>query len=170
MKKWYEVVKEALRMLQHSDEYAYFYGAKGQRLTDDVMNALWNASPAYFAKYTKEQKKQIFNYSRNKIGYDCSGFVGHCVGDMTYSMGLKANCVPNKSLAEGVEGSIMWRNEPNRHVALDIGRGFLLEMGREMHSVELNRIAECADRFDGSGRHRAVDYICASENAPARNV
>ena len=31
MKKWYEVVKEALRMLQHSDEYAYFYGAKGQR-------------------------------------------------------------------------------------------------------------------------------------------
>lgn len=170
MLKWYDVIKEALRMLQHKDEYAYFYGAKGQKLTDAVMESLWQASPAYFKKYTPEQKRAIFAYSRNKIGYDCSGFVGHCVGDMTYSMGLKGNCVPNKSLADGVEASIMWRNEPNRHVALDIGHGFFLEMGREGYSVELNRIGECLNRFDGSGRHRGVDYICKDEKMPARNV
>ena len=32
---YYEVIKKALFMFYHRDEYAYFYGAKGQVLTDD---------------------------------------------------------------------------------------------------------------------------------------
>lgn len=170
MIKYYDVIKKALKMLEESDKYAYFYGAKGQVLTDAVMTSLWNASPKYFNKYSAEQKKNIFDYSRGKIGYDCSGFVGELVGDKVYSMALKEHCPYKTTLYEGVEGSVIWRNEPNRHVAIDIGKGFLVEMGREGYSVEIHRIGENLHRFDGSGEHRNVDYCKNDKNMIARNI
>ena len=47
---YYEVIKKALNMFYHRDEYAYFYGAKGQVLTDEVMNTLISLEPEYFFK------------------------------------------------------------------------------------------------------------------------
>ena len=72
---YYEVIKKALNMLYHRDEYAYFYGAKGQILTDEVMNTLISLEPAYFSKYTTQELSAYKAFSRGKIGYDCSGFV-----------------------------------------------------------------------------------------------
>ena len=159
MIKWYDVIKEALRMLQHKDEYAYFYGAKGQILTDAVMEALWQAYPEHFSRYTAADKKRIFDYSRGKIGYDCSGFVGMCVGDMVYSGALIEHCnYIAPSLADGVAGSILYK--PG-HVGLDIGYGFYLHMPTEGHSCELGRIREMVVPWTKSGQHRNVDYTGA---------
>ena len=94
-------------MYVNRDAYAYFYGAKGQVLTDQVMTNLWNAEPAYFRRYTAEQKNQIFNNSRGKIGYDCSGFACKVTGETGYSASIYAKRTVETSLAEGVAGQFL---------------------------------------------------------------
>jgi len=56
-KSWYQVVKDGLHMYKDRDKYAYFYGAKGQVLTQKVMENLWAAEPDYFKRYNAEEKK-----------------------------------------------------------------------------------------------------------------
>lgn len=155
MKSWDQVIKEGLYMLMHADEYAYFYGAKGQKLTESVMEALWNAEPDYFKKYDEKQKKAIFKFSKNKTGFDCSGFIGKLTGCNTYSGAIWSRCSKKTAdLFAGPAGSILWK--PG-HVALDIGYGFGMEMGAEMHTVELFRISEQRGRFQQTGQ--LVSYI-----------
>ena len=155
MKSWDQVIKEALYMHVHKDEYAYFYGAKGQKLTDAVMTALWDAEPEYFKRYDEKQKKAIFKYSRNKTGYDCSGFIGKITGCNTYSGAIWSRCSKKTSdLYAGPAGSILWK--PG-HVALDIGYGFGVEMAAEGSSVEMFRISEQYGRFQQTGQ--LVTYI-----------
>lgn len=155
MKSWDQVIKEALFMHVHKDEYAYFYGAKGQKLTDAVMNALWDAEPEYFKRYDEKQKKAIFKYSRNKTGYDCSGFIGKITGCNTYSGAIWSRCSKKTAnLYAGPAASILWK--PG-HVALDIGYGFGVEMAAEGSSVEMFRISEQAGRFQQTGQ--LVTYI-----------
>ena len=159
MTKWDDVIKEALSILQNSTKYAYFYGAKGEILTDEVMNRLLVQYASYFKKYTAAQIRQIKDYSRGKIGYDCSGFVGHCVKDMVYSGALIQHCpVIAPTLADGVAGSILWMNG---HVGLDIGYGYFLHFPSEMHTCELGRIKEGKVPWTKSGQHRNVDYTGA---------
>lgn len=63
---YYEVIKKALFMFYHRDEYAYFYGAKGQVLTDDVMNTLISLEPAYFqnTQHRSLQHIKLFRVAR----------------------------------------------------------------------------------------------------------
>lgn len=160
-KTWAEVVKKALYMHTHKDDYAYFYGAKGQRLTDSVMEALWAAEPAYFKKYNAAQKKAIFDYSRGKIGYDCSGFIGAVTGCMMWSGAQWDHCDHKTSdLALGPGGSILYR--PG-HVGLDIGiGGFYLHMPSEMHSVEMGKISDGYVQWTGTGlMSYLIDYTGA---------
>lgn len=155
MKTWDEVCKEALAMYLHSDRYAYFYGAKGQILTDDVMSALIASEKAYFSRYSEEEMKQIRDYSRGKIGYDCSGFVGHLVGCMTYSTALYTMCEHKTTdVYQGPAGSLLYYSggPVGRHIAIDIGLGFYLHMGREKHSVEMGRFKENLIGWTGSGQ------------------
>lgn len=156
---WYDAIKKALEILEYKENYAYFFGAKGQVMTDEVMEYLWEAYPNHFSKFTASDKKRIFNYTRGKIGFDCSGFVGHCVGDMVYSGALIEHCdhiAP--SLAEGVAGSILYK--PG-HVGLDIGYGFFLHFPGEGRTCELGRIREGYIPWTKSGQHRNVDYTGA---------
>ena len=156
---WYDAIKTALYILLHASDYAYFFGAKGQVLTDSVMEALWNAYPNHFSRYTAAEKKRIFNYSRGKIGYDCSGFVGKCVGDMVYSGALIEHCpVKARTIAEGVAGSIVWKQG---HVGLDIGYGFYVHFPAELHSCELGRFSENKVPWERSGQHKNLDYTGA---------
>lgn len=92
MKKWDDVIKDALQMFVDRDKYCYFYGAKGQKMTDANMDALIKAEPKYFSQYTSEQLTQIKNYSRGKIGLDCSGFVGLVMQDRVWSGLLLEHC------------------------------------------------------------------------------
>ena len=155
MKSWDQVIKEALYMHVHKDEYAYFYGAKGQKLTDAVMEALWEAEPEYFKRYDEKQKKAIFKYSRNKTGYDCSGFIGKITGCNTYSGAIWSRCSKKTAdLYAGPAASILWK--PG-HVALDIGYGFGIEAAVECSSIEMFRISEQYGRFQQTGQ--LVTYI-----------
>ena len=141
---YYEVIKKALRMLYESGKYAYFYGAKGQVLTDETMNALISAEPTYFAKYTTQQLEEIKAYSRGKIGYDCSGFVSAIVGVENYSTGHYHAGAEKTTPLLGTEGNGLYTTfgGKGRHVGIDIGYGFFLHMPSEMHTVTLGRIAD----------------------------
>ena len=157
MKTWDEVIKEGLFMHIHMDRYAYFYGAKGQRLTDAEMNYLWNAEPDYFNKRypTPEDKKRVFDFSRGKIGYDCSGFIGAITGCKTWSGSIWARCTEkSKNLFSGPAASILYN--PG-HVAIDIGYGYFLEMAVECSSCEMGRISENLHRFESTGK--LIGYI-----------
>lgn len=159
MKKWDDVIKSGLLMHIHADRYAYFYGAKGQRLTDSVMNALWDAEPQYFKKYGDDPdiKKRIFDFSRGKIGYDCSGFISAITGCNTWSGAIWSRCTDKKTnLYLGPAASILYN--PG-HVALDIGYGYFLEFPSELHSCEMGRISENLNRFTGTGKLTGyIDY------------
>lgn len=56
---YYDVIKKALFMFYHRDEYAYFYGAKGQVLTDEVMNTLISLEPTYFQSIQRRSYPHI---------------------------------------------------------------------------------------------------------------
>lgn len=157
MKTWEQVIKDGLYYLVHSDRYAYFYGAKGQRLTDAEMNYLWSAEPDYFKKYDEAAKKKIFDYSRGKIGFDCSGFIGIITGCRTWSGAIWTRCTDkSENLFSGPAGSILWK--PG-HVALDIGYGYFIHFPSEMHSCEMGRISENLNFFQGTGLLSAyIDY------------
>lgn len=166
---WAQACKNAIEMVRNSNKYAYFYGAKGQVLTDAVMEALWRAEPAYFSQYNAEQKKQIFNYSRGKIGYDCSGFVCAILkgtGVSTYSLGLWSMCVKNRSIAEGKAGSILIvgadGSPRGRHVGFDLGLGYYVHMGKEMQTIRLERFAEKKFIWEQSGEISCINYAGAT--------
>lgn len=166
-KSWYQVVKDALQMYKDRDKYAYFYGAKGQKLTKATMDALWNAEPDYFKKYSDEEKAQIYKNSLNKIGLDCSGFVTRVTGETGYSIGIYNKRTKETSLAEGVAGQFLFTtfNGAGRHIGLDAGWGFSFDMGNEstdymvsVHkdSVRLLSIGDVA--WEHSFQTAAVNY------------
>lgn len=158
-KMWFDAVKVALDIMNHRDKYAYFFGAKGEILTDEVMERLWRQYPEHFSRYTAAEKKKIFDYSRGKIGLDCSGFAGLCVDDMVYSGALIDHCpVKARTIADGVAGSVVWKQG---HVGLDIGYGFYLHFPGEMRTCELGRFIENTVPWTRSGQHRNIDYTGA---------
>ena len=149
------------------DKYAYFYGAKGVVLSDSVMQALWDASPNYFRRYNAEQKRQIFNNSRSKIGHDCSSFVCTVTGETGYSTAIYNKRTVETSLAEGVAGQFLYTTwgGAGRHIAIDAGMGYVLDMGYEstdenvrLHrdSVHLYKITDVA--YEHSFQTAAVNY------------
>lgn len=160
MKTWSEVVKQALQMHVNKDKYAYFYGAKGCKLTLETMQALWESSPSYFKRYTEKQKEEIFRYSLGKIGYDCSGFIGKITGCNTYSGAIWSRCDYKTTPALCVGGSILWK--PG-HVGLDIGiGGFFIHMAVEGSSVEMGRISNGQVKWESAGRLTGyIDYTGA---------
>lgn len=168
-----QAIKRGLDAYRHRDKYAYLYGCKGTFLADrqTILNFM-AAEPAYFAKYTAEQKEQIIRNSIGKIGYDCSGFVGWvCTGDKQWSTGQINNCSKITTIRDGVAGSIVYTTfgGRGRHIGLDIGYGYCLDMGYEStdaivashnDSVRLTRLSETA--WEKSGQTRVLDYTGAS--------
>lgn len=145
---WWVVVEAAKNIYRERNDYAYFYGAKGQVLTEPVMDALIAAEPGYFARrYTEDQIKAIKNYSIGKIGLDCSGFVCYVLemagvitrDQWTYSTDLIGECQVKKPPLEIPAAGILYRCPPStgRHIGIDIDGGKFLHMGREGCSVEM---------------------------------
>ena len=178
-KSWFQVVKDAVQMYKDRDNYAYFYGAKGQRLTKNVMDALWAAEPEYFKKYNAEEKAQIYKNSLNKIGLDCSGFVTRVTGETGYSISIYNKRTKETSLADGVAGQFLFTTfgGSGRHIGIDAGLGFALDMGYEstdysvsVHrdSVRLTNIGETA--WEHSFQTAAVNYNGAYAFDPNGNA
>lgn len=161
MKTWDQMIKEALFKYLHADEYAYFFGAKGVRLSWDVMEYLWKSEPAYFKRYTEKEKADIFAYSYGKIGYDCSGFISAITGCKADSLSLFERCT-NKStdLSKGVAGSLLWKPS---HIGVDIGYGYFLHCGKEMSSILLGKLSENKIGWQKCGQLTSyIDYTGAT--------
>lgn len=159
MRKWDDVIKDALCKYLHRDEYAYFYGAKGQKLTWAVMENLWNTYyNSYFKeRYSEKDKADIFSFSCGKIGYDCSGFITAITGCSADSYSIFAKCTGKSTdLSKGVAGSLLWKPS---HIGIDIGYGYYLHMGREKFSVELGRLNEKTVDWQKCGQLTSyIDY------------
>lgn len=171
MMRFNKAIQRGLDMYRNRENYAYFYGAKGVILSTAVMDALIAAEPNYFKKYSPEEIAQIKHNSVGKVGYDCSGFTGHCTGDKQWSTGQINNCSKITTPAEGTEGSLLYTTfgGTGRHIGLDIGCGFCLDMGYEStdknillkrDSVRLTRISETA--WEKSGQTKVMDYTGAT--------
>lgn len=154
MNTWDNAIKQGLYMFVHGKDYAYFYGAKGQILTDDVMNYLIKAYPTHFARFTSEELERIKAYSIGKIGIDCSGFVSFCTGDWSNSTGQIKNCsYVTDDLVSGVAGSLLWKPS---HIGIDVGYGYFLHCPIEGHTIEMGKISEY--NWTKSGRSIMLDY------------
>lgn len=158
MRTWVDVVKNALAVYAERDKFAYFMGAKGEKLTDERMETLWNAYyNEHFHKYTDEQKKQIFDYSRGKIGYDCSGFVGGLVSDASGSWGQIENCIAtSEDVISCAPGCILWF--PG-HVGISVGYGYCLHFPTEGATCTLSRVD--AVGWTKYGYHKNINYLGA---------
>lgn len=140
MKTWDAMIKKALNMYVHRNRYAYFYGAKGEVLTEATMDYLIRCYPSHFARYDKKQLEQIKAYSAGKIGYDCSGFIT-AVSDVAGSSSMQFSACHDitDNLASGPAGSFLYR--PG-HIGLDIGYGAFLHCPSEGRTIEMGIIRE----------------------------
>ena len=135
---WDQVIKNAFRMYHDRDKYAYFYDCKGSVLTDPTMDYLINLHPEHFSKYSPAEIQRIKDYSRGKIGYDCSGFIWavteHTIGGS--ANGIYKNA-PKKygNTIDNPAGSMLWLSG---HIGLDIGYGEGFSMDSEGGSINLH--------------------------------
>ena len=58
-KPFYEILKNAFNIYVNRFRYAYFYGAKGETLTDKRMNDLINAYPNYYERFSEQALEEI---------------------------------------------------------------------------------------------------------------
>ena len=158
---YYNVIQNAMNIYYNRDQYAYFYGAKGQVLTDSVMNALVKCEPEYFSRYNPLQMKQIYDFSRGKVGLDCSGFVNACTGQTNYSTGYYTDTLNKTDPIHGKEGSLLYTTwgGKGRHVGIDIGYGYYLDFRKEGESCHFGRIKDTA--WENSGELKGIDYTGA---------
>lgn len=170
MATYKDIVNAAASLYANRNKYCYFYGAKHVVLTDERMEALWNAEPNYFKRYSAAQKQAIFNYSRGKIGLDCSGFV--CLvlenagvitrSQWTYSTALISKCTnitTNPASAESPAGSLLYSTFHNagRHIGVDGGAGYFYDIGVEGDTIRYAKIADWG-KWEKAGRYPGVDY------------
>lgn len=171
---WEKVVETAKSIYKERENYAYFYGAKGQVLTGPVMDTLIASEAGYFARrYTDQQIQAIKNYSVGKIGLDCSGFVCYVLekvgaitrDEWTYSTALIGRCAVQRPPLEIPAAGILYRcpASTGRHVGIDIDHGKFLHMAREGCSIEMG------DNHGGyweiGGCYPAIDYSTWHESS-----
>lgn len=144
-----EAVRTALTAHSQSsinNNFCYIYGAKGTKINSRAdVEYFFQAEPAYFKRYSAEEKEQIIRNSIGKIAYDCSGFVGWlCTGDHQYSAGQIGNAhgiqTTNAGLAANPEGSILFTTYGGRgrHIGIDVGHGFCCDMAYESTDYNLD--------------------------------
>lgn len=135
--KWDEGVKNAFRMYEERDRYAYWYDAKGIILTDEAMDYLVSIHPEHFSRWSKAELDALKAYSRGRIGYDCSGFIwavtGGLIGGSADSI-MKGCPKTWENSLDNWAGTLL--HKPG-HVALDIGYGRFFHCPIEGHTIEL---------------------------------
>lgn len=126
---YYEVIKKALYMFYHRDEYAYFYGAKGQVLTDEVMNTLISLEPAYFQSI-QHRNLQLIKLSR-VVKSDlivAASYLPLWVCKITALDTIMMGQKNNTAFRHRRKRVVFIFGGKGRHVGIDIGYGFFLHM------------------------------------------
>lgn len=156
----YMILRNAFKLYVNRERYAYFYGAKNVTLTEGVMNDLINTYwKIHFWRYTPDELRAIRDYSRGKIGLDCSGFIT-LISNVTGNSLMQYNSCPVKMTIEaGKAGSLLYKTG---HVGLDIGYGYCMHIPIEKHTFEIAKIQ--AIGFTASGELPGYDYSEANNH------
>ena len=156
----YMVLRRAFKMYVERDRYAYFYGAKGEKLTEKRMEELiqqyWNE---YYSRFSVQALEEIKRFSKNRIGYDCSGFITAITGIPGYSASLYANTVHKTSVTESKAGALLYK--PG-HVGIDIGYGYAMHIGSSGATIEIAKIQTVG--FTKAGEFKGYDYSEANSH------
>lgn len=154
----YDIVKNALNWYMERDNVAYFMGAKGEVLTDARMDELIRWYPDHFAQYDADKIKKIKQFSRGKIGFDCSGLVSKCVGLSGLSSWTLWDKTTNRTTVKNCKaGSLLWR--PG-HIGIDIGYGYCIDIPIEGQTIRI--IKNTSSSFTNGGEFIGADYSMMS--------
>lgn len=133
-----DVIKRAMQMYIHRDWYAYLYGCDGQVCYDGLVDKMVEKYPNHF----KDKDIQaIKDYSRNKVVFDCSGFI-HSIYNAPdkNSAGIISDCSNiTEDLASGVEASVLYKRG---HIGQDVGHGCFIHIANELQTFRLEVIRE----------------------------
>ena len=171
MKTWDEVIRRALFLYINRTNITYNLGCSGEVVGRDKIveenfryyynhgwaekigdsipgwDPTWNVNKSW-AKWSA--------LNSSKMCFDCSGYIDWCLGYEgvhKYSSWSFGSMNKNPSLAAGVAGSALWKKG---HVGLDMGYGYLLEIGHYGGTIELNKISN--RDFTSSHLITDVDY------------
>lgn len=157
----YDIVSRATDLFARREQFAYFYGAKGQVLTPALMGSLMISEADYFNRYSAKELEDIYHYSIGKIGIDCSGFINLLTGQTNWSTGYWTDSLNKTDPVSGTWGNILYTtfDGTGRHIGIDIGEGRFLHAPKEMRTIEIGRIREYP--WEGSGQIKGVSYFLA---------
>lgn len=135
-------IAKARELYKNRDKYAYLYGAKGQKCTNAVFEALWDAELNYFKKYTSKQKDAIKSFCLGKTVIDCSGFINLVTGKFMYSTAYINSCKDITTPDKTKDGDLLYTTfgGKGRHIGLDIGHGFFMHSGKELETISIEVI------------------------------
>ena len=125
------------------NRFKYYYGTPEWQPTDSA-DIAW---------------KKWLTVNNGKMCFDCSGYIDWCMGYEgihKYSSWSFGGMTKNPSLAEGVAGSVLWKEG---HVGLDIGYGASLQIGSYGNTIRLAMIGD--DPWTSSHLITGVDYAGA---------
>lgn len=149
----YMILRKAFRMYVDRNRYAYFYGAKGEKLTVAVMDSLIKAYPNYYGRFSTQALEEIKRYSKDKIGYDCSGWVTAITGISGNSAMQYAATVDKTTVEKGKAGYMLYKTG---HCGVDIGYGYTMHIGSAGATIEIAKIQDIG--FTDSGAFPGYDY------------
>lgn len=149
-----QAVQTFYDLYNERENIAYWFGAKGQVLTYDLMRRLVAEEPEHFRRYSPQELERLMAWSSGKWGFDCSGLIGYCFGlEGWSSWGLWDYCDNKGPVKQALAGSILWK--PG-HVGLDVGFGEVGQICREGETIRLDDNG--TQGFEAGGRIRGVDY------------
>lgn len=154
----YMILRKAFKMYVNRFRYAYFYGAKGEILTEKKMDELiaiyWNE---YYSRFSQQALEEAKRYSKGKIGLDCSGFLTEITGLYGSSAMLYDETVDKTSVQNGKAGYMLYK--PG-HCGVDIGYGYAMHIGSLGSTIEIAKIQTIG--FTNSGAFPGFDYSKAN--------
>lgn len=163
MLNWADLISRAITMYSEKEKYCYWYGASGEVMTDEIMYNLMSWYPEYFSQYSWDEIDRFMDYSRGKIGYDCSGFIDALTGQDNYSTGYYEASLNKTTPEKGTWGNILYTTfeGKGRHIGLDIGAGRFIHMPKEGRTLEMEFIRHYP--WEHSGQVAGVSYFLTSD-------
>lgn len=153
MKGSYEILRKAFKLYCDRFRYAYFYGAKGEVLTEKRMNELIASYPNYYSRFSQQALEEIKRYSKGKFGLDCSGFLTKITGFYGNSASLFESTIDKTIPTLGKAGYMLYKTG---HCGIDIGYGYCMHIGSSGNTIEIAKIQSVG--FTNSGAFRDYDY------------
>lgn len=173
---WSHMINRALWLFTHRAEITYNLGCSGEVVGRDKIvennffyyyqqsewhDRIGGSIPGWSPDWSVQRAWQAWSdLHRGKMCFDCSGFICWCMGwegVHKYSSWDFGNMPKQNSLAEGVAGSVAWKQG---HVGLDIGYAATLSIGSYGGTINLKMLAD--DGWTSSHLITGVDYTGAN--------